>query len=435
MTTSRQDNSVTNTQASPFMSGVVWNMGSLVFLATTGFLLNTVIARVYGAEILGLFNICFALYIFFAQFGTYGLQMSMLQAVSEHAASDQKQLDAAASRGLWGVVVTSTVVSLLAVASTPIIVRIYPDLDKLAPAWLVMVPGLWAFSVNKVLFSIINGARFMRAFAILQSLRYIFMLAGLIALLLWHAPGYRLTAIFTIAEILILPFLLFFASKTINEWNPEQGLGWLRRHFWFGTRVFPSGAVLELNTRVDVLMIGLFLDPRFVGVYSIAILIAEGMSQAIFALRNNLNPLLAKMIAQGDTKALFALSRKVGLLFTPFMLGASVIGIVLFPYFSKYILLDAGFGEAAKPLMILLIGMSLAAPFMCFNMILSQAKRPTTHTLFVVSILVVNVMLNALLIPAYGINGAAFATAVSYLFSAVAILLLSRKILGVRLIF
>ena len=44
---------------------------------------------------------------------------------------------------------------------------------------------------------------------------------------------------------------------------------WLKRHLAFGARGLMSGVFLELNTRIDVLAIGLFLSDTDVGTYSI----------------------------------------------------------------------------------------------------------------------------------------------------------------------
>ena len=72
-----------------------------------------------------------------------------------------------------------------------------------------------------------------------------------------------------------------------------------RVHLVYGTKSAVSGMLLELNSRVDVLMIGYFLDDARVGIYSFASTLAEGVFQLLVVLQNNYNPLIARSLTQG----------------------------------------------------------------------------------------------------------------------------------------
>lgn len=421
-------------RATPFSTGVIWNLGSLAFLALAGFVLNIVIGAVYGPEALGVFNIAFALFIFFSQLGTFGLHASILQIVSEHAERDTQQVDSAVAQGLLLSVAIASAVSVLGLALTPLLPMAF-GVDGLEAAWLAILPGLWAFSINKFLYNVINGARHMRTFAVLQSLRYALILAALLILISSRAPAALLTLTFTVSEICLLPVLAAYAGRAVTGWRWTDGRRWRRAHLWFGSRAVLSGAFLELNTRVDVLIIGVALNEERAGVYSVALLIVEGASQVVFALRNNINPLLARLVADGDRAGLLKLSRRVALGVTPVMLCAAVVCTALYPLFERAVFGGQAFEDARLPLALLLGGFGLSSGVLCFNMILTQAGRPALHSIYVLSVLVVNVILNLILVPAWGISGAGAATAAAYVFSAIAVIVAVRATLGMRLVF
>jgi O-antigen/teichoic acid export membrane protein len=420
-------------KASSFSLGIIWNMGSLIFLALAGFILNIVIGRVYGPEALGVFNIAFALYIFLSQFGSFGLHFSILQAISEHAQRDQAKVDDAAAQGFVAVLIASASATAFGLLLTPVFGWIF-DIDGLTSAWLLILPGLFAFSLNKFLYGVINGARHMRTFAVLQALRYILILLSLVGLYVARAPAHWLTLVFTIAELVLLPILFFYASHVVTRWPWQGERSWLKQHFFFGARAFLSGAILELNTRVDVLLIGFYLNEERVGVFSIALLIAEGASQAIFAIRNNVNPHLARFVADKDVDGLLKFSRKIASAFTAFMIVVSSVTVFAFPIFDALVFEEGVYADAQMPLAFLMGGLALSSGLFCFNMILSQAKKPGAHSLYVMSVLLVNVVLNALLIPVFGITGSGIATGLSYIYAVIAIVIIARKVLGVRIL-
>jgi len=422
-------------QQTSMSTGMVLNLASLGFLAVAGLFLNFAIARFYGEEMLGLFNMAFAIYIFASQIGSFGIHFSVLQAVSAQTGVNQIAVDRAVASGLVGTIIASTVTVLACLPLVPLLGFIYGDrAPGIEAAVLAILPGLWAFSINKTLFSAINGARHMATFAGLQSLRYLLLLGCFAAFLAGGVDGIYLTAVFSITEIVLLPILFFFSSRVVGRWSFEELKLGLARHLSFGSRIFLSGAMLELNTRVDVLMIAFFIDASAAGVYSIAALVAEGAGQAIFAIRNNFNPVIGNMVVQGRQDELFKLSRRTVLLFTPFMVIVSAITWAAYPLLSHIAFGSADFLEAELPLLLLLAGLTCSSGFMVFGMIFTQADKPGVHTGFVTTNIVVNIALNLAFIPLFGIAGAAAATALSYFVSSIMLVVLSRAVLGVRLI-
>lgn len=420
--------------ATPFRSGLVWNLASLTFLALAGFALNVAIGRKFGPEDLGLFNLCFALFIFFSQFGAFGLQFSTLHTVAAHGDSDRTTRARIIAAATTAAIISATIVALVGLALTPAIASLFDD-DRISAAWAVTVPGLWAFSINKVLFGIVNGARQMRTFAVLQALRYILMMAALGALMLREAGGAWLMLVLTVAELMLLPALAWRVWTIAGGWQRGGLRGEMRRQVWFGARAFLSGAILELNTRVDVLFIGAIVGTATAGVYSMALLVAEGIAQTLAVVRNSVNPVLTRAVEQRDFEGLLAFSRRIGAAITVGMLLLSLIAVVAYPHFVQFVLADTRYDAGWLSLCVLMAGLTATAAAQIFGMVLTQAGRPALHTGAVAIVLAANSLGNWLLVPSLGMLGAALATSTSYVVGALLIWGIARRVLGVRLFF
>jgi len=79
------------------------------------------------------------------------------------------------------------------------------------------------------------------------------------------------------------------------------------------------------------------------------------------------------------------------------------------------------------------VGISVNAGYRPFLGVLLQGERPGSHTILVACVAITNILLNAVLIPHFGIYGAAAATSVAYIVEAVVLIVFARRMLGVRL--
>jgi O-antigen/teichoic acid export membrane protein len=409
---------------------ILYNLGSLGFLAIVGLILNIVIGRVYGAGILGIFSIVFAVYIFASQFGTAGIHYSVLRSVS--LANDSEQARAAAYSGLLMVALTSTLATVAAWLCLPLVRWIYP-IAGLDIAYLLALPGLWCFSLNKVLLSIVNGLSQMRAFAILQAARYLFVLLILTIVLMTRQPGEYITVTLTAAEILLLAVLAGYVRICVGRPGLKDTGTWMLEHARFGARALPSGLVTELNTRVDVLLLGSMLGEVQTGIYSMALTLAEGLFQVVVVVRNVVNPSLSKIVASHDQAALKSLFFSAGLGVLGLTGAGGLVLCSAYIYAYQWMLGDQ-FAAALPPLLVLVGAITVSSPFMVFSMILLQGGRPAISSLFMTMVLVVNILFTFVGIKLGGIEGAAVGTSLSFVVAAALLLIVIKRSFGLRLV-
>lgn len=413
-----------------FRRDALWNLGSVVVLGLCGFALTLLIGRHFGSAPLGVFNQAWAAYIFFSQAAVGGVDRSTLRAIAENRA-DRSRVSAV----IVGALVPTVLLALVFTAlfwsvRTPL--ANWLDSPDVADAMEVAAPGLFLFALNKVGMAVVNAAERMRAFALYTSLRYVGMVAGLGVVIALELPSSRIALLFSFAEGLLFVPLAIEVVRQLRAPLTSAWRAWSSTHLRYGVKSVGSGMLLELNSRVDVLILGRYLADGPVGVYSFAAQVAEGVFQVLVVLQNNYNPTLARYIGERRLRELEPIVAK-GKRVTYVLF--SVIALVAFAGFP--VLLAAlgkpEFRDGWAPLGWLLLGMLLASGYMPFAQTLLMANHPAWHTVMMCSVVAFNVVGNALLIPHLGLSGSAIATGSCLVFSAFALRMSVRRLVGLRL--
>ncbi|MEK6644158.1 MAG: oligosaccharide flippase family protein [Planctomycetota bacterium] len=415
-----------------FRMDVVWVLGSLVVAGLGGVAVNTIIAARMGSSALGVFNQAFAFYIVLSQLAVGGLQYSVLHQVSRRQ-DDLDHASRAASSAMMLVGTVSLAVCLLAWLARGVVGRLLSSPD-VADAIGYMLPGLFAFSLNKLLLNVLSGLRHMRAYAVFQSLRFVLLLGSIAALVAMGRPGSHLTIALSVSELLLFVGLVAYIRLALFRFQFGGSLAaWYPTHISYGLRGFLSGVLHELNTRVDILILGFFRDDATVGIYSFAAILAEGFAQIPLALRTNVDPIIGGHLANQRKPDIEAFSRRLSQTFFPLMLAVGAAAVVVYPFALGWIRVDASFQASWVVFGILVAGISLNARYRPFMGILLQSGHPGSHTVLVAIVVLSNLILNVALVPAFGAPGSAVATGTAFLVEAALIAILARRMVGVRL--
>jgi O-antigen/teichoic acid export membrane protein len=420
--------------AGRFQAALAWNFASLAVLGVAGIALNALIGVLYDESALGIFNQALAAYIFFSQVAVGGLDRSLLKEVAACAHERARVAGTLAAALVPGVLLALAVTLAFWLARGAL--GRWLDSPGTAEAIGWATPGLFFFALNKLLLATVNGLQRMRAFAVYQALRYVLILAALAGFALLdrertHAA--HLAGVFSFAEALL------FLVLVPEVWLQVRGgleRGWtalVRPHLSFGLRSIGSGVLLELNARVDVLMIGWFLSDRDVGIYTFAAMLAEGLYQLLVVLQNLYNPILARGLAARALDELHATIRRGKLRTYLGMLAVAALAVLLYPLALELLPGKPGFAGSVVPFRWLMLGILLCAGYVPFAQTLLMAGFPGTHTLYMLSSVGLNVIGNALLIPSLGLAGAAIATAASMFLSVFVLTACVRARTGLRL--
>ena len=416
---------------SKFAHDVLWNLAAFSLMGITGIVLNLVIARYYGPSTLGVFNQVFSLYIILSQFAILGTWLSVLKHTAEYYGDEDTRSNLiVASLFLTGILATIT--TLIGYLLSTSFGKFFGS-EAVMFGWLIVLPGFWCYSINKVFMAILNGSRNMRAFAIVQILRYLSMLIGLVYCVYNKVDGKYLPVLMSYPESFLFVGLLIYTRRYFKFVSVKKWMPWCKIHFLFGLKGFMSGTLAELNTKVDVIMLGYFTTDSKVGVYSMAAMIAEGISQLAVVLRDNINPIITKLGVTGEIRELEKVIKKCVKNFYFVMVLLMSLAIIVFPMVVEGITGSKSFHDSWGVFSILAIGISLSSGYLPINMLLNQLGYPGLYTVQRCAVVVTNFLLNLAMIPFLGIYGAAIATSTSYVCSVLYLKYLAKKSIGLTI--
>lgn len=397
--------------ASGLKLDLLFNYLSLAVLASSGLIANFAIAHLRGEAALGIFNQTFAIYIACSQLAVGGVHISVLRSVAQ-AGEDTNEQGAIVASGLAISLVLGGVLGGLVLATRETWGLLLGS-PEVADSLLYVGPALVLFSLNKTLLATFNGLTRMRLFAFLQALRYLVLL-GALAVVAWSdRPAAELGIALLLAELAVAMVAAPCLLARLELERLRVQVSWVKHHLLFGAKGVLSGVFIELNTRVDVLAIGFFLSDADVGRYSLAAVFAEGLYQCLVVVRNQMNPILAKLLAGQDSRSILRLVRRSWRYLYPgialtYLAGLGVFHVIL----TRYLAVP----EPWEPLScyaILGAGVLVVAGFVPFDGVLLHSGRPGYYTLFTGSVAATNLGLNLILIPLLAIPGAALATALA----------------------
>ncbi len=193
--------------------------------------------------------------------------------------------------------------------------------------------------------------------------------------------------------------------------NPQLAHAALRTIVRFATPSYGANVLQFLNYRVDLFLVAYFRDLREVGLYALAAtlaqlvwLISRAVATAVFA-----------RIGSDSDDAYEAARRTAVLsriLFVIQMCFAAILAVLSTPLL--HVLYGSSFEPAASAIWLLLPGVAVFGVPTVLAAHLAGLGRPGLNLVVSACGLVVTVVLDVLLIPAFGMNGAAVASSASY---------------------
>lgn len=212
-----------------------------------------------------------------------------------------------------------------------------------------------------------------------------------------------------VAVIIADSLLRFVVRKAIGD--PTLQIA--TKEWLFGALPFSllAGSQL-LNHHADIIMLGKMLGDEPVGLYRVAVQTSDGINMILMAITAVIAPQLARLYTRGDWSSIQRILVSAHRLGIALLLPASVL-LVLFRDLFITIAFGAEYLESSEALLILVVGRVAYATVGFSGMALSMFGHPGLATLANLFTVAMNLSLNFVLIPLFGIVGAALATTVS----------------------
>lgn len=236
-------------------------------------------------------------------------------------------------------------------------------------------------------------------------------LVGYVALyLLGRVSVESFAAVFVISQLLC--FVVFeIVARRVGPRSAGFSRELARRAFGFGSRQFASDLTLYLMQRLDFFIVVVYLGGRGLGIYSVAV----GLAEILVRLSNEVGSMLFAIFASGTLKTG---QPSVALrLLTLLSAGAAVVlALVSGPLVR--LLFGPAFVAAIPAFRWLLIGTLAWSTINVTWYYVSASGRPGLGVTVYGLATVVDVVLNILLLPRLGVVGASIAATVSYVVAA-----------------
>ena len=213
----------------------------------------------------------------------------------------------------------------------------------------------------------------------------------------------RVLGIGCIAYFLLKNFSPIFQSKS-NNYN-------LKEYFSYSSTLLFITLTYFIIGKINILMLGYFLEESQVGIYYILVFFAALNVFGLQAVNTIFAPHVAELFGKKDHKNL----EKLFKVLTKWIFYFSLFVFCYITIFKSEILRIYGdsFATGTNALVILAFGQLINALTGSTGAMLLMSGKQKWEVLNSSSILVLNVVLNLVLIPKYGIDGAAIAHTVS----------------------
>jgi O-antigen/teichoic acid export membrane protein len=253
------------------------------------------------------------------------------------------------------------------------------------------------------------------------------------ALAIWFGfPADAKTAILSAIAATYLTAVLQLASLTARlDTLIPAGRMKVNLRYWLAVSlpIFLVDGFFYLLTNADVLMVGLYLDPDQVAVYFATVKTLALVHFVYFAVKAGVAQRYAQFTHGGDTDRLAGFAREtVSWTFWPSLAMAAVVLILGEPMLALF---GEEFVDGYPLLFVLVVGVVARASVGPCESLLTMSGNQNVCAFVNATTLAFNIGLNMLLLPLFGLWGAAFATALAMMFEAVALSFTVWRRLGI----
>lgn len=219
--------------------------------------------------------------------------------------------------------------------------------------------------------------------------------------------------------------LSFILIKKITDIKLDLNLSLLKDSLRYGGKAYFGNLAQFLNYRLDIFIVAYFLSPIAVGLYGVAV----GLAERLWMIPGSIGVVLFPRISSVNNRQANSLTAQASR-HTFFIV--SLIALLLFLFAKPLInlLFGAAYLPSVTPFIILLPGVVSLSVSKILTSDLAGRGRPEFGTLAAFISLPITVILDIILIPKWGISGAAFASTVAYTLATIVVLIAFLKISG-----
>ncbi len=285
----------------------------------------------------------------------------------------------------------------------------------------VAVPGELFFGLG--LFALLGRKRVV-PYSLIRVIRRAILLAMIIAVAAIARLDLDVVLVLNLVALAVTAGVILWVAATDGIVGRTPSMALLAEELRFGTRALPGSVAERLQFRADSFLINIIIGVRETGIYSVT----SGLAETLWYVPNALGTVMFSRAVDPNADA----GRIASVLTRTTLAVAFATAVPVFIFGPRLVRFVYGtqFADAGVALRLILPGIVAYSVVAVLSRYITGRGKPGTGTLILIGGLVVNIAINLVLIPRYGIDGAATASSISYLVTAVLSLVIFHRMSG-----
>jgi len=426
-------NLVSDEKFSEILTGSVWALGARVLATGFALLSSIIVARVYGADMMGIVAVISSFVTLSTIFTLLGTNTAILRLIPEHISRySVSSAHRVYKKTQYFVTATSLLTGTILIAVAPLLAQKVFSKPHLAPYLALGAAFIWARSLLDLNTQAVRGLRLLRTFAFMQLCPQLSLLALLLAATLWFrtddAPVYAQLGAWALTACIGLTVM---AKAFRSRMGPEDYLSPapLRAILAIAAPMLVSSAMAYLSEQTGVIILGIFRPDNEIGYYSAATKLAYLTTFTLQAINSMAAPNFSELYHSGRIPDLLRIARKSSKLI--FWTTLPILaGLALFGRSILALLYGQPFSAAYPALLLLTMGQFVNSLSGSTGIFMNMTGHESILRNIVLAAAALNILLNVLLVPSFSLLGAAAANMLSTSFWNIAVLFYIKKKFG-----
>jgi len=386
-----------------------------------GFLFNIIVARMYGVESLGIVSLVNSFLSLAVILAVLGFDTSLLRLIPEYIKKSSFFIAMQIyKRSLIIVFLCSSLLFIIISSNIEFISSFLFKKPGLSFIFFVATFFIITNAISALNTSMIRALKNINYLAILTLLTAILNIFILLIISSFNQDIYN--PVYAIFGTSLMIFLLSFVflkqvvdkSKRHNKTIESQKIISIKSMLKISLPMFLTAVMGIVISQTDVLMLGMYSNIKQVGIYAVVIKLAFLTSFVLNAINMVVTPKFSESFYSNDLKSLKrVVQQSAKLVFystLPIVISLLIFGKFILNLFGSEFIL----GYTA--MVLLLIGQFFNISAGSIGYLMNMTGFHKQFNVIMIFSASINIILNYLLIPDYGIEGAAFASMISIIF-------------------
>lgn len=414
-----------NRDLSEILAGSIWALSGRVGATFLALLFSIVVARSYGAEVLGIISVVQALLMMVVTITVLGFDTSLLRLIPEYMAKHSVASAILLYRKAMYVVVISSLCSgsVLYFFADLIAINLFNN-SNLSYYFKCLSFFVLFKSLLQVKIQVMRSFGMIRAFSVMQILPYMFSIALLLIFDFFNIS--ELNVIYSVlfgyccAWIVATFVVEYFSWRKINYKISKKSIKFIEL-ISLSLPMLMTSSMIFVVGQAGVLVMGIYCSGAEVGYFDVAVKFSSVFSFVLFAVNSVVAPRISELFHKNKIEELFNMARMATKI-----IFYTTLPVLLFYVIFGRLFISVAYGKSFDPVF---VPMLILAGGQFFNSIsgstgifLNMTGNQLVYRNIMFCAAILNLILNFIFIPKYGALGASFVASFTIVFWNVAIL-------------